>query len=136
MKLLKIEFAFQPRSKSGVQSEVQSEVQKVVQIYGWGGTFKHVIKIQQVRDFFTIFGHKKDKNITLYDTNWFRNVAVVVDIVVSIVVVVALVVVVGVRIDVLLLLQQLLQYRQSAVYHFEINLCQICGIFVFIVSKY
>ena len=45
-----------------------------------------------------------DKNITLYDTNWFRNVAVVVDIVVSIVVVVALVVVVGVRIDVLLLL--------------------------------
>ena len=41
MKLLKIEFAFQPRSKSGVQSgvqsEVQSEVQKVVQSYclGW-----------------------------------------------------------------------------------------------------
>ena len=26
MKLLKIEFGFQPRSKSGVQSEVQSEV--------------------------------------------------------------------------------------------------------------
>ena len=37
MKLLEIEFAFQPRSKSGVQSEVQSEVQKVVQSYclGW-----------------------------------------------------------------------------------------------------
>ena len=54
--------------------------------------------------FFTIFGHKKDKNITLYDTNWFWNVAVVVDIVVDIVVVVALVVVVGVRIAVLMLL--------------------------------
>ena len=31
MKLLKIEFGFQPRSKSGVQSEVQSEVQREVQ---------------------------------------------------------------------------------------------------------
>ena len=52
--------------------------------------------------FFTIFWYNKDKNITSFDTNWFQNVAVVVDIVVDIVVVVALAVVVGVRIAVLL----------------------------------
>ena len=66
MELLKIEFGFQPRSKSGVQSEVQSEVQKVVQSYclGW----------QEIVDkcFFTIFGYNKDKNITLFDTNCFE----------------------------------------------------------------
>ena len=54
--------------------------------------------------FFTIFWYNKDKNITSFDTNWFQNVAVVVDIVVDIVVVVALAVVVGVRFAVLLLL--------------------------------
>ena len=47
--------------------------------------------------FFTIFWYDKDKNITSFDTNWFQNVAVVVDIVVDIVVLVALAVVVGVR---------------------------------------
>ena len=51
---------------------------------------------------FTIFGYNKDKNITLFDTNWFQNVAVVVDIVFDIVVLVALAVVVGVRFAVLL----------------------------------
>ena len=40
MKLLKIEFGFQPRSKSGVQSEVQSEVQKGVQSYSLGWYFQ------------------------------------------------------------------------------------------------
>ena len=40
MKLLKIEFGFQPRSKSGVQSEVQSEVQKGVQSYRLGWYFQ------------------------------------------------------------------------------------------------
>ena len=54
--------------------------------------------------FFTIFWYDKDKNITSFDTNWFQNVAVVVDIVVDIVVVVALAVVVGVSIAVLFLL--------------------------------
>ena len=54
--------------------------------------------------FVTIFEYNKDKNITLFDINWFQNVAVVVDVVVDIVVGVALAVVVGVRIAVLLLL--------------------------------
>ena len=60
--------------------------------------------------FFTIFGYNKDKNIKLFDTNWFQNVTVVVDIVVvadivvDIVVVVGLAVVLGVRIAVFLLL--------------------------------
>ena len=40
MELLKIEFGFQPRSKSGVQSEVQSEVQKGVQSYRLGWYFQ------------------------------------------------------------------------------------------------
>ena len=104
MKLLKIEFAFQPRSKSGVQSEVQSEVQKVVQSYCLGWHFQTCYQKIVGKRFFTIFGHKKDKNITLYDTNWFRNVAVVVDIVGDIVAFVALAVVVGVRIALLSLL--------------------------------
>ena len=104
MKLLKIEFGFQPRSKSGVQSEVQSEVQKVVQSYCLGWHFQICCQKIVGKWFFTIFGCNKDKNITIFDTNWFRNVAVVVDIVVDVVVVVALAVVVGVRIAVLLLL--------------------------------
>ena len=81
---MKIEFGFQPRSTSGVQSEVQFKVQSYCS--GW------------------YFQYNKDKNITSFDTNWFQNVAVVVDIVVDIVVVVALAVVVGVRFAVLLLL--------------------------------
>ena len=104
MELLKIEFGFQPRSKSGVQSEVQSEVQKGVQSYRLGWYFQVCYQKIVGKWFFTIFGYNNDKNITLFDTNWFRNVAVVVDIVVDIVVVVALVVVVGVRIALLLLL--------------------------------
>ena len=96
MKLLKIEFGFQPRSKSGVQKEVQS--------YHLGWHFQICCQKIVGKWFFTIFGYNKDKNITLFDTNWFWNVAVVVDIVVDIVVVVALAVVVGVRIAVLLLL--------------------------------
>ena len=102
MKLLKIEFGFQPRSKSGVQKEVQS--------YHLGWHFQ--ICCQKIVDkwFVTIFEYNKDKNITLFDTNWFQNVTVVVDIVVvvdiivDIVVVVGLAVVLGVRIAVFVLL--------------------------------
>ena len=91
-----------------VQSKVKSNLKSKFTVCV--GTFKYVVKKQQVRDFFTIFGYNKDKNITLFDTNWFQNVAVVVDIVFDIVVLVALAVVVGVRFAVLLQLQQLLQF--------------------------
>ena len=100
MKRLKIEFGFQPRSTTGVQSEVQFKVQS----YCLGWYFQMCYQKIVGKWFFTIFWYNKDKNITSFDTNWFHNVAVVVDIVVDIVVVVALVVVVGVRIAVLMLL--------------------------------
>ena len=100
MKLLKIEFGFQPRSTSGVQSEVQFKVQS----YCLGWYFQMCYQKIVGKWFFTIFWYNKDKNITSFDTNWFQNVAVVVGIVVDIVVVVALAVVVSVRFAVLLLL--------------------------------
>ena len=54
---LKIEFAFQLRSKSGVQSEVQSEVQKVVQSYCLGWHFQTVGK----RFFYNIWTQEGQK---------------------------------------------------------------------------
>ena len=54
--------------------------------------------------FFSLFGYNKDKNVKLFDTNWFWNGAAVEDIVVGVIVVVALAVAVGVRIAVLLFL--------------------------------
>ena len=67
MKLLKIEFGFQPRSKSGVQSEVQFEVKS----YCLGWYFQMCCQKIVGKWFFTIFWYNKDKNITSFDTNWF-----------------------------------------------------------------
>ena len=64
MELLKIEFGFQPRSKSGVQKEVQS--------YHLGWHFQICCQKIVGKWFFTIFGYNKDKNITLFDTNCFE----------------------------------------------------------------
>ena len=58
MKLLKIEFAFQPRSKSGVQSEVQ----KVVQSYCLGWHFQTCYqKIVGKRFFYNIWTQEGQK---------------------------------------------------------------------------
>ena len=72
MELLKIEFGFQPRSKSGVQSEVQSEVQKVVQSYCLGWHFQTCYqKIVGKRFFYNIWTQEGQK----YHIIWYKLVS-------------------------------------------------------------